>query len=144
MAGVGEPAWASYSATWEVQHYAGGINRAEHQHTSAPSASPRGQSEGFRAPRVTLATRVLELSCAFPRPSAGRTSRGSRQRPGSGPVTNCPLLLLRRRGGPITFSSSRSGRRQLHIEGASLELSDDDAESKGSDVNDAQAPAPAE
>ncbi|NXK98862.1 MYH10 protein, partial [Formicarius rufipectus] len=48
-----------------------------------------------------------------------------------------------RRGGPITFSSSRSGRRQLHIEGASLELSDDDAESKGSDVNDAPA-APAE
>ncbi|KAM6118790.1 myosin-10 isoform X2 [Harpia harpyja] len=48
-----------------------------------------------------------------------------------------------RRGGPITFSSSRSGRRQLHIEGASLELSDDDAESKGSDVNEAQ-PAPAE
>ncbi|NXQ17510.1 MYH10 protein, partial [Peucedramus taeniatus] len=48
-----------------------------------------------------------------------------------------------RRGGPITFSSSRSGRRQLHIEGASLELSDDDAESKGSDVNEAP-PAPAE
>ncbi|NXD85805.1 MYH10 protein, partial [Halcyon senegalensis] len=48
-----------------------------------------------------------------------------------------------RRGGPITFSSSRSGRRQLHIEGASLELSDDDAESKGSDVNEAQ-PAAAE
>ncbi|NXH34517.1 MYH10 protein, partial [Myiagra hebetior] len=48
-----------------------------------------------------------------------------------------------RRGGPITFSSSRSGRRQLHIEGASLELSDDDAESKGSDVNEAPA-APAE
>ncbi|KAM6297634.1 myosin-10 isoform 3-T3 [Aegotheles albertisi] len=47
-----------------------------------------------------------------------------------------------RRGGPITFSS-RSGRRQLHIEGASLELSDDDAESKGSDVNEAP-PAPAE
>ncbi|NXF12025.1 MYH10 protein, partial [Smithornis capensis] len=48
-----------------------------------------------------------------------------------------------RRGGPITFSSSRSGRRQLHMEGASLELSDDDAESKGSDVNEAPA-APAE
>ncbi|NXM48668.1 MYH10 protein, partial [Gymnorhina tibicen] len=48
-----------------------------------------------------------------------------------------------RRGGPLTFSSSRSGRRQLHIEGASLELSDDDAESKGSDVNEAP-PAPAE
>ncbi|NXI46378.1 MYH10 protein, partial [Galbula dea] len=46
-----------------------------------------------------------------------------------------------RRGGPITFSSSRSGRRQLHIEGASLELSDDDAESKGSDVNEAQPPS---
>uniref|UniRef100_A0A8C6YD40 Myosin heavy chain 10 n=1 Tax=Naja naja TaxID=35670 RepID=A0A8C6YD40_NAJNA len=44
-----------------------------------------------------------------------------------------------RRGGPITFSSSRSGRRQLHIEGASLELSDDDAESKGSDINEPQA-----
>uniref|UniRef100_A0A8C3SB79 Myosin heavy chain 10 n=1 Tax=Chelydra serpentina TaxID=8475 RepID=A0A8C3SB79_CHESE len=43
-----------------------------------------------------------------------------------------------RRGGPITFPSSRSGRRQLHIEGASLELSDDDAESKGSDVNETQ------
>ncbi|NXH10023.1 MYH10 protein, partial [Bucco capensis] len=48
-----------------------------------------------------------------------------------------------RRGGPITFSSSRSGRRQLHMEGASLELSDDDAESKGSEVNEAQ-PASAE
>ncbi|XP_077183600.1 myosin-10 isoform X2 [Paroedura picta] len=48
-----------------------------------------------------------------------------------------------RRGGPITFSSSRSGRRQLHIEGASLELSDDDAESKGSDIHEPQA-APAE
>ncbi|XP_061866677.1 myosin-10 [Colius striatus] len=45
-----------------------------------------------------------------------------------------------RRGGPITFSSSRSGRRQLHIEGASLELSDDDTESKGGDVNEAQPP----
>uniref|UniRef100_A0A8C3PV16 Myosin heavy chain 10 n=1 Tax=Chrysolophus pictus TaxID=9089 RepID=A0A8C3PV16_CHRPC len=52
-------------------------------------------------------------------------------------------LKNRLRGGPITFSSSRSGRRQLHIEGASLELSDDDAESKGSDVNEAQ-PTPAE
>lgn len=50
-----------------------------------------------------------------------------------------PFPLPRRRGGPITFSSSRSGRRQLHIEGASLELSDDDAESKGSDINEPQA-----
>lgn len=45
-----------------------------------------------------------------------------------------------RRGGPISFSSSRSGRRQLHIEGASLELSDDDTESKTSDVNETQPP----
>uniref|UniRef100_A0A5F8G6I8 Myosin heavy chain 10 n=1 Tax=Monodelphis domestica TaxID=13616 RepID=A0A5F8G6I8_MONDO len=48
-----------------------------------------------------------------------------------------------RRGGPITFSSSRSSRRQLHIEGASLELSDDDTESKTSDVNEMPA-APVE
>uniref|UniRef100_A0AAA9THC5 Myosin-10 n=1 Tax=Bos taurus TaxID=9913 RepID=A0AAA9THC5_BOVIN len=45
-----------------------------------------------------------------------------------------------RRGGPISFSSSRSGRRQLHIEGASLELSDDDTESKTSDINETQPP----
>uniref|UniRef100_A0A8C9ED24 Myosin-10 n=2 Tax=Phocoena sinus TaxID=42100 RepID=A0A8C9ED24_PHOSS len=45
-----------------------------------------------------------------------------------------------RRGGPISFSASRSGRRQLHIEGASLELSDDDTESKTSDVNETQPP----
>lgn len=62
---------------------------------------------------------------------------------GAGPVGAHRVLPVCRRGGPITFSSSRSGRRQLHIEGASLELSDDDAESKGSDVNEAQA-APAE
>ena len=45
-----------------------------------------------------------------------------------------------RRGGPISFSSSRSGRRQLHIEGASQELSDDDTESKTSDINETQPP----
>ncbi|XP_078510791.1 myosin-10 isoform X4 [Lissotriton helveticus] len=49
-----------------------------------------------------------------------------------------------RRGGPISFSSSRSGRRQLQIEGASLDLSDDDADSKASDVNDTQPSTPAE
>ena len=52
----------------------------------------------------------------------------------------CLLSLPSRRGGPISFSSSRSGRRQLHIEGASLELSDDDTESKTSDVNETQPP----
>ncbi|KAG5853828.1 hypothetical protein ANANG_G00030680 [Anguilla anguilla] len=51
--------------------------------------------------------------------------------------------LSRRRGGPISFSSSRSGRRQLQVEGASVELSDDDADSKASDVNETQA-SPAE
>ncbi|XP_051568174.1 myosin-10-like isoform X1 [Myxocyprinus asiaticus] len=45
-----------------------------------------------------------------------------------------------RRGGPISFSSSRSGRRQLQVEG---EFSDDDAESKASDLNENQ-PAHAE
>ncbi|XP_058845758.1 myosin-10 isoform X3 [Acipenser ruthenus] len=44
-----------------------------------------------------------------------------------------------RRGGPITFSTSRSGRRQLQIEGASLDLSDDDADSKASELNEIQA-----
>lgn len=50
------------------------------------------------------------------------------------------LSVPSRRGGPISFSSSRSGRRQLHIEGASLELSDDDTESKTSDINETQPP----
>ncbi|XP_048056296.1 myosin-10 isoform X1 [Megalobrama amblycephala] len=45
-----------------------------------------------------------------------------------------------RRGGPVSFSSSRSGRRQLQMEG---ELSDDDADSKASDLNENQ-PAQAE
>ncbi|XP_029456202.1 myosin-10 isoform X2 [Rhinatrema bivittatum] len=49
-----------------------------------------------------------------------------------------------RRGGPIAFSSSRSGRRQLQIEGTSLDLSDDDAESKASDTNEIPPPAPTE
>ncbi|XP_026070149.1 myosin-10-like isoform X2 [Carassius auratus] len=38
-----------------------------------------------------------------------------------------------RRGGPVSFSSSRSGRRQLQTEG---ELSDDDGDSKASDLNE--------
>ncbi|KAG1942240.1 myosin-10 [Pimephales promelas] len=40
-----------------------------------------------------------------------------------------------RRGGPVSFSSSRSGRRQLQVEG---EFSDDDADSKASDLNENQ------
>ncbi|XP_050968644.1 myosin-10 isoform X1 [Labeo rohita] len=45
-----------------------------------------------------------------------------------------------RRGGPVSFSSSRSGRRQLQMEG---EFSDDDADSKASDLNE-NPPTPAE
>ncbi|XP_011814032.1 PREDICTED: myosin-10 [Colobus angolensis palliatus] len=70
-------------------------------------------------------------------------SRRKLQREPRAPVclpTTHPLPVLSRRGGPISFSSSRSGRRQLHIEGASLELSDDDTESKTSDVNETQPP----
>uniref|UniRef100_A0A665W1W4 Myosin-10-like n=1 Tax=Echeneis naucrates TaxID=173247 RepID=A0A665W1W4_ECHNA len=48
-----------------------------------------------------------------------------------------------RRGGPITFSSSRSGRRQLQVEGSSLELlSDDELENKITDNNANETPAP--
>uniref|UniRef100_A0A673LRL7 Myosin-10 n=1 Tax=Sinocyclocheilus rhinocerous TaxID=307959 RepID=A0A673LRL7_9TELE len=45
-----------------------------------------------------------------------------------------------RRGGPVSFSSSRSGRRQLQMEG---EFSDDDADSKACDLNET-SPAQAE
>uniref|UniRef100_A0A671RB04 Myosin-10-like n=1 Tax=Sinocyclocheilus anshuiensis TaxID=1608454 RepID=A0A671RB04_9TELE len=45
-----------------------------------------------------------------------------------------------RRGGSVSFSSSRSGRRQLQMEG---EFSDDDADSKASDLNE-NPPAQAE
>ncbi|XP_048103114.1 myosin-10 isoform X2 [Alosa alosa] len=41
-----------------------------------------------------------------------------------------------RRGGPVSFSSGRSGRRQLQMEG---EISDDDADSRASDLNETQA-----
>uniref|UniRef100_A0A8C8GD16 Uncharacterized protein n=1 Tax=Oncorhynchus tshawytscha TaxID=74940 RepID=A0A8C8GD16_ONCTS len=45
-----------------------------------------------------------------------------------------------RRGGPLSFSSSRSGRsRQLQIDGTSVDNSDDDADSRASDHNDTQA-----
>ncbi|XP_066518947.1 myosin-10 isoform X2 [Hoplias malabaricus] len=44
-----------------------------------------------------------------------------------------------RRGGPVSFPSGRSGRRQLQVEG---EVSDDDADSKASDVNENQPPPP--
>uniref|UniRef100_A0A7N6BAF6 Myosin, heavy chain 10, non-muscle n=1 Tax=Anabas testudineus TaxID=64144 RepID=A0A7N6BAF6_ANATE len=47
-----------------------------------------------------------------------------------------------RRGGPISFSSSRSGRRQLQVEGTSLDLlSDDELENKITDNNANETPA---
>ncbi|KAM5135111.1 myosin-10 [Mantella aurantiaca] len=51
-----------------------------------------------------------------------------------------------RRGGPISFSSSssRSGRRPLQIEGTSIDLSDDETESKTNDVNETSASTPTE
>uniref|UniRef100_F6QF55 Myosin, heavy chain 10, non-muscle n=1 Tax=Xenopus tropicalis TaxID=8364 RepID=F6QF55_XENTR len=47
-----------------------------------------------------------------------------------------------RRGGPVSFSSSssRSGRRQLQIEGASLDISDDEIETKNAEVNEVPTP----
>lgn len=49
-----------------------------------------------------------------------------------------------RRGGPISFSSSRSGRRPLQVEGtSSLDLlSDDELENKITDNNANETPAP--
>uniref|UniRef100_A0A4W6BWN6 Myosin heavy chain 10 n=2 Tax=Lates calcarifer TaxID=8187 RepID=A0A4W6BWN6_LATCA len=48
-----------------------------------------------------------------------------------------------RRGGPISFSSSRSGRRQLQVEGTSLDLlSDDELENKITDNNANETPVP--
>uniref|UniRef100_UPI003AB05DA8 myosin-10-like n=1 Tax=Centroberyx gerrardi TaxID=166262 RepID=UPI003AB05DA8 len=46
-----------------------------------------------------------------------------------------------RRGGPVSsFSSSgRSGRRNLNLDGASVDLSDDDADSRAGDLNETQA-----
>uniref|UniRef100_A0A6Q2XH65 Myosin, heavy chain 10, non-muscle n=1 Tax=Esox lucius TaxID=8010 RepID=A0A6Q2XH65_ESOLU len=47
-----------------------------------------------------------------------------------------------RRGGPVSFSASRSGRRQLQVEGSSLDLlSDDDVENKPTDANANESPA---
>ncbi|XP_048869168.1 myosin-10 isoform X1 [Brienomyrus brachyistius] len=51
-------------------------------------------------------------------------------------------LKNRLRRGPITFSTGRSGRRQLQLEGASMELSDDDVDGKASDLNETQAGQP--
>lgn len=59
----------------------------------------------------------------------------------------CTLIKVHsapcRRGGPISFSSSRSGRRPLQVEGTSLDLlSDDELENKITDNNANETPAP--
>ncbi|KAM8879782.1 myosin-10-like isoform 1-T1 [Spinachia spinachia] len=44
-----------------------------------------------------------------------------------------------RRGGPVSsFSSGRSGRRKLNLDGASVDMSDDDSDSRAGDFNDIQ------
>ncbi|KAM8842886.1 myosin-10 isoform 1-T1 [Synchiropus picturatus] len=49
---------------------------------------------------------------------------------------------LSRRGTPVSgFSSGRSGRRNLNLDGASVDMSDDDADSRASDFNDTQVNA---
>uniref|UniRef100_A0A3Q3KGZ6 Myosin, heavy chain 10, non-muscle n=1 Tax=Monopterus albus TaxID=43700 RepID=A0A3Q3KGZ6_MONAL len=46
-----------------------------------------------------------------------------------------------RRGGPVSsLSTSRSGRRNLNLDGASIDLSDDDADSRAGDFNETQTP----
>uniref|UniRef100_A0AAQ4P7R5 Myosin heavy chain 10 n=1 Tax=Gasterosteus aculeatus aculeatus TaxID=481459 RepID=A0AAQ4P7R5_GASAC len=48
-----------------------------------------------------------------------------------------------RRGGPISFSSSRPGRRPLPVEGTSLDLlSDEEVENKTTDTNANETPVP--
>lgn len=47
------------------------------------------------------------------------------------------LCVALRRGGPVGFSSSgRSGHHNLNVDGASVDRSDDDADSRTSDFND--------
>lgn len=92
----------------------------------------------------------VHVRCAHGhRGGGGRGRRAAHQGPDAPAVSRLEsehclphggVHLSPRRGGPISFSSSRSGRRQLHIEGASLELSDDDTESKTSDINETQPP----
>ncbi|XP_072339298.1 myosin-10 isoform X2 [Scyliorhinus torazame] len=43
---------------------------------------------------------------------------------------------LRRGGSGLTFTTSRTGRRALQLEGTALELSDDDVDNKGGDINE--------
>lgn len=53
------------------------------------------------------------------------------------------VSLFCRRGGPVSFSSSRSGRRPIPVEESSLDLlSDDELENKITDNNDNETPAP--
>lgn len=48
-------------------------------------------------------------------------------------------LKNRLRRGPVSsFSSSRSGRRNLNLDGASVDMSDDDADSRAGDFNETQ------
>lgn len=58
-------------------------------------------------------------------------------------VRESNFSLSCRRGGPISFSSSRSGRRPVQVEGSSLDLlSDDELENKITDNNANETPGP--
>ncbi|CAF87995.1 unnamed protein product, partial [Tetraodon nigroviridis] len=65
---------------------------------------------------------------------AGRGRRGSEAL--SRELTSLKNRL--RRGGPVGSFPGRSGRHQLHLEGGSVEVSDEDADSQAGDLNEAQ------
>lgn len=46
---------------------------------------------------------------------------------------------MNRRGGPVSGFSGRSGRRNLNLDGVSVDMSDEDVDSQPGDLNDAQA-----
>lgn len=46
--------------------------------------------------------------------------------------------LLNRRGAPVSSFSGRSGLRSLNLDGASVEVSDEDADAQTGDFNDTQ------
>lgn len=48
------------------------------------------------------------------------------------------VSVVSRRGGPVSSFTGRSGRRNLNLDGASIDMSDDDAESRAGDFNETQ------
>lgn len=48
------------------------------------------------------------------------------------------LCLVNRRGGLVSSFSGRSGRRNLNLDSASIDVLDEDADSQAGDFNDTQ------